>query len=307
MIGKYVLPALAVMGLIAAAFEILTGEHQPAYSAPAARSVEAPFASNVAGTGIVEASTENIAIGTPVSGVVASVLVRPGSHVRAWEVLFKIDDRELTAQLLPATAQVGEAEATLARDKDVLDRGEALSKANRDAITVEELRRRRFVVAIDQATLDRTKADVERLKILLSRYTITAPVNGLVMQVKIRTGEFATTGVLDPPLMVLGGDARLHVRVDIDEQQAWRVKQGAPAVAFVRGNPDLKTSLKFERLEPMAVRKASLTGESIERTDTRVLQVIYSFDPTALPVYVGQQLDVFIDASPDEVLAGGVR
>ena len=209
--------------------------------------------------------------------------------------------------MLPATAQVGEAEATLARDKDVLDRGEALSKANRDAITVEELRRRRFVVAIDQATLDRTKADVERLKILLSRYTITAPVNGLVMQVKIRVGEFATTGVLDPPLMVLGGDARLHVRVDIDEQQAWRVKQGAPAVAFVRGNPDLKTSLKFERLEPMAVRKASLTGESIERTDTRVLQVIYSFDPTALPVYVGQQLDVFIDASPDEVLAGGVR
>jgi RND family efflux transporter MFP subunit len=307
MIGKYVLPALAVMGLIAAAFEILTGEHQPAYWAPAARSVEAPFASNVAGTGIVEASTENIAIGTPVSGVVASVLVRPGSHVRAGEVLFKIDDRELTAQLLPATAQVGEAEATLARDKDVLDRGEALSKANRDAITVEELRRRRFVVAIDQATLDRTKADVERLKILLSRYTITAPVNGLVMQVKIRTGEFATTGVLDPPLMVLGGDARLHVRVDIDEQQAWRVKQGAPAVAFVRGNPDLKTSLQFERLEPMAVRKASLTGESIERTDTRVLQVIYSFDPAALPVYVGQQLDVFIDASPDQVLAGGVR
>ena len=307
MIGKYALPALAVVGLAAAGVEILTGEHQPAYSAPVARSVEAPFASNVAGTGMIEASTENIAIGTPVSGVVASVLVRPGSHVRAGEVLFKIDDRELTAQLLPATAQVGEAEATLARDKDVLDRGEALSKANRDAITVEELRRRRFVVAIDQATLDRTKADVERLKILLSRYTITAPVNGLVMQVKIRTGEFATTGVLDPPLMVLGGDARLHVRVDIDEQQAWRVKQGAPAVAFVRGNPDLKTSLKFERLEPMAVRKASLTGESIERTDTRVLQVIYSFDPTALPVYVGQQLDVFIDASPDEVLAGGVR
>ena len=307
MIGKYALPALAVVGLAAAGVEILTGEHQPAYSAPVARSVEAPFASNVAGTGMIEASTENIAIGTPVSGVVASVLVRPGTHVRAGEALFKIDDRELTAQLLPATAQVGEAEATLARDKDVLDRGEALSKANRDAITVEELRRRRFVVAIDQATLDRTKADVERLKILLSRYTITAPVNGLVMQVKIRTGEFATTGVLDPPLMVLGGDARLHVRVDIDEQQAWRVKQGAPAVAFVRGNPDLKTSLKFERLEPMAVRKASLTGESIERTDTRVLQVIYSFDPTALPVYVGQQLDVFIDASPDEVLAGGVR
>jgi hypothetical protein len=65
--------------------------------------------------------------------------------------------------------------------------------------------------------------------------------------------------------------------------------------------------LKFERLEPMVVRKASLTGESIERTDTRVLQVIYSFDRAALPVYVGQQLDVFIDASPDQRIADGVR
>lgn len=307
MIGRYALPVLAIAGLAAAAFEIRAGEHPPADAPPIVRSVEAPFASNVAGTGIVEASTENIAIGTPVSGVVANVFVKPGSHVRAGDALFKIDDRELTAQLLPATAQVGEAEATLARDRDVLDRGEALSKANGDAITVEELRRRRFVVAIDQAALDRAKADVARLNILLSRYTIAAPVDGLVMQVKIRIGEFATTGVLDPPLMVLGGDARLHVRVDVDEQQAWRVKPGAPAVAFVRGNPDIKTSLKFERLEPMVVRKASLTGESIERTDTRVLQAIYSFDPATLPVYVGQQLDVFIDATPDQRIAGGVR
>lgn len=307
MIGKYTLPVLAVVGLAAAAFEIHAGEHPPANAVPIVHLAKSPFVSNVAGTGIVEACTENIAIGTPVSGVVASVFVKPGSHVRAGDALFKIDDRELTAQLLPATAQISEAEATLARDKDILDRGEALSKANGDAITVEELRRRRFVVAIDQAALDRTKADVERLNILLSRYTVTAPVDGLVIQVKIRVGEFATTGVLDPPLMVLGGDARLHVRVDVDEQQAWRVKPEAPAVAFVRGNPDLKTSLKFERLEPMVVRKASLTGESIERTDTRVLQVIYSFDPATLPIYVGQQLDVFIDASPDQRIATGVR
>jgi len=307
MIGKYTLPVLAIVGLAAAAFEIHAGERPLADAVPIVRSVEAPFASNVAGTGIVEASTENIAIGTPVSGVVASVFVKPGSHVRTGDTLFKIDDREIKAQLLPANAQIEEATATLARDQDVLDRGEALSKANGDAISVEELRRRRFAVAIDQAALDRVKADVGRLKILLSRYTVAAPVDGLVMQVKIRVGEFAATGVLDPPLMVLGGDARLHVRVDVDEQQAWRVKPEAPAIAFVRGNPDLKASLKFEQLEPMVVRKASLTGESIERTDTRVLQMVYSFDPAALPVYVGQQVDVFIGATPDQRIAGGVR
>jgi HlyD family secretion protein len=47
----------------------------------------------------------------------------------------------------------------------------------------------------------------------------------------------------------------------------------------------------------------SLTGDNTERTDMRVLQVIYSFDPAALPVYVGQQMDVYIEA-PAAVATG---
>jgi HlyD family secretion protein len=66
----------------------------------------------------------------------------------------------------------------------------------------------------------------------------------------------------------------------------------------VRSNPALETPLGFERLEPYVVPKVSLTGQSTERTDTRVLQVIYSFDPRALPVYVGQKMDAYIEALP---------
>jgi HlyD family secretion protein len=47
------------------------------------------------------------------------------------------------------------------------------------------------------------------------------------------------------------------------------------------------------------VPKKSLTGDSSERVDTRVLQLLYSFDPKSLKnVYVGQQMDVFIEAAP---------
>ena len=52
--------------------------------------------------------------------------------------------------------------------------------------------------------------------------------------------------------------------------------------------------------------KKSLTGDSTERVDTRVLQVIYEFDPTGLPpLFVGQQMEVFIDASAGDGQAGG--
>jgi len=45
------------------------------------------------------------------------------------------------------------------------------------------------------------------------------------------------------------------------------------------------------------VPKVLLTGDTTQRTDTRVLQVVYSFDPKSLPLYIGQQMDVFIEAA----------
>jgi HlyD family secretion protein len=69
-------------------------------------------------------------------------------------------------------------------------------------------------------------------------------------------------------------------------------------VAFVRVNRALETPVQFVRFEPYVVPKRSLTGDTTERVDTRVLQVLYQFHPGDLPVYVGQQMDVFIDAPP---------
>jgi hypothetical protein len=51
------------------------------------------------------------------------------------------------------------------------------------------------------------------------------------------------------------------------------------------------------------VPKRSLTGDNTERVDTRVLQVIYALDGDPTAVYVGQQLDVFIDATPADAAA----
>jgi hypothetical protein len=76
----------------------------------------------------------------------------------------------------------------------------------------------------------------------------------------------------------------------------------------VRGNPPLSIPLRFEYIEPYVTPKTSLTGQSTERTDVRVLQVIYSFERGTLPVYLGQQMDAFIEvpAAPGKP-AGGQR
>ena len=66
-------------------------------------------------------------------------------------------------------------------------------------------------------------------------------------------------------------------------------------MAYVRGNRDLRAEAVFVRVEPYVKPKTSLTGSSTEKVDTRVLQVIFSFDRNILPVYVGQQMDVFVE------------
>jgi hypothetical protein len=72
-----------------------------------------------------------------------------------------------------------------------------------------------------------------------------------------------------------------------------------PAVAFLKGSTDQKIELRFVRIEPFVVPKRSLTGDSLERVDTRVLQTIFEFDRPAFRVYVGQQVDVFIQGRAD--------
>ena len=82
------------------------------------------------------------------------------------------------------------------------------------------------------------------------------------------------------------------------------MRHGSPAVGHVRGNPDFKSPLRFVRFEPFVVPKRSLTGDTTERVDTRVLQVIYRVDRNDVPLFVGQQLDVFIEAA---ATSGGKR
>ena len=121
-------------------------------------------------------------------------------------------------------------------------------------------------------------------------------MDGVILKVNVRLGEYAQAGVLANPLMTMGSVNPLHVRVDIDEADSWRVHADSPAVARLRGNPAISVALSFVRFEPYVLAKRSLSGDTAERVDTRVLQAIYAFAPADFPAFVGQQVDVFVKA-----------
>ncbi|TMB56125.1 MAG: biotin/lipoyl-binding protein [Chloroflexi bacterium] len=289
---RLILPFIGILAALWATFSVARTQPRRQRTEPPAPPPVSDFPNTVAAVGLVEASTENISVGSPLDGVVARVFVTAGHLVNAGDPLFELDARHLRADLAVrqqavavARARAAVAEARLQDLKRQLEFAEQVK--DRRAISAEEVTRRRSAV-------ETAAAQVE-----IERSTVRAPIDAEVLQVKLRVGEFAPAAATSGPLILLGRSKPLHVRVDVDEHEGWRVRPGAEATGHLRGNADLKTPLRFVRFEPFVIPKRSLTGDSTERVDTRVLQVIYRVERDDLPLFVGQQLDVFIDAQKE--------
>jgi RND family efflux transporter MFP subunit len=305
---RLILPLLAIAAVVYATMSIVRNKPVLVKSEPPSPPPASVFSHTIAAVGILEPNSEAVAIGTPLGGVIEKILVQVGESVKEGDPLFQLDARHLQAALEvrkaaldSAQAKVQTAETMYSDVADQLDRAQKLG-GSANVISADELMRRRFARQVAEARLAEAKAEVgaaqaelRATETDLERSVIRAPMDAEVIQLKVRVGEYAPAGQTTQPMLVLGKLHPMHVRVDVDEHEGWRVRAAANATAHVRGNADLQTPLKFVRVEPMVVPKRSLSGDSTERVDTRVLQVIYEISDPALQVYVGQQMDIFID------------
>ena len=314
---RNVLPVLAIIGLLLAAFLIWRGlpdrKLEEPEETPARATGALADAPRVAGAGVVEPSSEVIDLGTALSGLVTAVLVRPGDYVSRGQPLFRVDDRDVRARLLEADAAISEAgaaivearaaEAAAARqlalyrgiaDPAAVSRSETIRAEGEAAVA--RGRRQLAEARLDAARAARNRASVER-----SRLTVAAPSSGEILAVNVRPGEFVQAGQQgsnSTPYIQMGETSPLHVRIDIDEDEATRVALGSAAVVSPRGAADRQVRARFVRAEPQVVPKRSLTNSAAERVDVRVLQLIYELPPTDGLFRVGQQVDAFIAARP---------
>ena len=305
---------------------------------------------SIAGAGLVEAQRENIPIGVNVPGVVYEVFVKKGDMVKAGDPLFRVDDRELKAELkvprgrarlgqgaapqaqggprpedIPpaeaaveeAKAKLNDAEAAMARTERLYNRQMAPpATTTRTATPSTPPRppwpRRRRPRADQGGHLEgrhrgrpgRRRA-WPRARSRASRSTSNGSpsarlTDGEVLQLNVRLGQFAAM-TWKEPMIVLGDVKRLHVRVDIDEndlplfdkkRRGRRHAQGAAAGALP-ARVRLRRALRHPQEEPdrrqlRAGRHPGPPGRS-----TRC--------PTSgrSDVYVGQQMDVYLKAADE--------
>jgi multidrug efflux pump subunit AcrA (membrane-fusion protein) len=152
---------------------------------------------------------------------------------------------------------------------------------------------------VERADLAQAKAQVDAIQVLIDRRTVRSPIDGTVLKRNLEPGQFATaeTASVQQGSMVVGDLSRLRVRARVDEEDLPLLRSGAKAVARVRGRVSITAPLTMLRIEPLALPKTMLSGDTTERVDTRVLEVIFEVngDPSGLPLYPGQMVDVFIE------------
>lgn len=304
-----------------------------------------PFKSYITGVGIVEASSENIFIGTPVQRIVTQVMVTVGERIKKGDVLLQLEDRDLKSDLmarqvayeiaqakmkkleaLPRPEDVSSAEASLksaqvelSHAKNQYEMAQGLGDSR--AISQEEINRRRFNYEQaeskwqqTQVNLDKikagtwkpdleiayleaqeAKANADRIKTEIERTIVRSPIDGKVLQINIHEGEVPPIDTSKTPLMVVGNTDEKYLSVSINQFNAPYFRPNAPAVAFLQGDYRDEFPLEFVFLEPYLVKKQNFNNELTEKVDTRVLHVTYRFKEGSHNIFVGQQMDVFIE------------
>ncbi|MBL9137394.1 MAG: efflux RND transporter periplasmic adaptor subunit [Verrucomicrobiales bacterium] len=304
---------LAILGLAAGFVLVRRLRQQPPPPPPVAEPTRSPYDHFVAAAGIIEARRENVAVAAPRPGLVTKVMVEVGTDVADQQPLLQLDAREAEARLFTAKAQFDSLSAARTVEEvaiaDWTDQFERTQRLQEQAVATEDERKRKwFTLEAAKARLRRidaeiaaAQAQIHQAQVELDVLTIRAPRDGRILQLNVRAGEYATT-TTERPLLILGDVKALQIRADVDEQNAPQVVAGRPATAFLKGDNQRPMPLRFVRIEPYVVPKRSLTGDSSERVDTRVLQIIFEMTPPAFPIYVGQQVDVFIEcpASRDQ-------
>jgi len=303
----------------------------------------------IAGPGLVEPVSEDIKVGSELSGKLREVLVEEGDRVRPGQIVAVLENADLKAQILTAAAQVSQSEATLrktingARTQErreafssvqesaaVLDNARAEMERNNQLFTsgiisreandryvrefevakarYEEARQHHALiddkareedVSAGQAALELAKAQLAEAQARYEKTLIRSPIQGVVLRKHHRSGESVSNSSTVPdPIVTIGDNAVLRVRVDVDETEVAKVKVGQDAYVTADAYGTQKFSGHVVRVGNELGRKNIRTDEPTEKVDTKILETLVELDPgTTLPV--GLRVDAYIKAGSD--------
>ncbi|MBW1858758.1 MAG: efflux RND transporter periplasmic adaptor subunit [Deltaproteobacteria bacterium] len=209
---------------------------------------------SVTATGALE-PTNQVDVGTEVSGTVETVEVDYNDRVKVGQVLARLDTSRLQAQVLQsraaleaAGARVLETQATVNEIRNELARFQQVRELSNNKVPSQHdmdaaqaaLQRAEANEANAKAKVSEARATLEANETDLSKAVIRSPINGIVLTRSVEPGQTVAASLQAPVLFTLAEDlAQMELHVDVDEADVGLVKDGQEAIFTVDAYPDL--------------------------------------------------------------------
>lgn len=252
------------------------------------------FQNQVAGIGIVQPLTNIINVAPQIPGVLVEFYVAENQEIVLGTPLFTIDEAQTKAKIKHAQAFLNTKKIQYEDLKQHLDRFENIK--DKRSISQDELSRKRFAVQKAKAEIDEATQGLELLNVELDKLTVKSPIDGRVLKINSRIGEYVSNNTTP---LVIGNLDKVLLKVTIDETDLHRIDTTDKAIAIMRGQPDKEWKLKFVSIEPLAIPKVQLNNNRNEKIDTRVIELLYEFESSDINAVPGQQADVFIETTKE--------
>jgi len=283
---------LVIVGLIGAGawFGLSGGAELPVRTVMAQ-----PIAGGAANASVLDATgyvtaRRQATVSAQITGTLTEVLIEEGDHVKAGQVLGRLEDTAQRAALAQAQAQLKSVRALLVQYQA------QLAQSERDVKRAEDLVERKLVSqqAVEQARtqvetgaaqvqgqskqIELAQAGVRSAQVQLGYCTVRAPFTGVVIAKAAQVGEIVS------PLSAGGGFTRtgigtivdmdsLEIEVDVNEAYINRVQPGQPVESVLNAYPDWKIPSHVIAIIPTADRsKATVKVRiGVDLKDARIV------------------------------------
>jgi len=247
-------------------------------SGPQYRTVQAtrgPLVVKVSATGNLQ-PTNQVDVGSELSGIVAHVYVDDNDRVHKGEVLAMLDVSRLKdaversrAALAAAQAQGLQAEATVAEKRAALERlrrvyeqsgGQFISPSDMDTAEANA-KRADADLASARAAAAQARAALSSDETNLAKASIRSPIDGVVLARKVEPGQTVAASFQAPVLFTLAEDlTRMELQVDIDEADVGQVEVGQKATFTVDAWPGRSYDAVITRVAYGSQRKEGVVS-----------------------------------------------
>src|SRR6266699_3831061 len=230
------------------------------------------------GSGYIVTRHKYIIIGTKILGQILDEPIEEGQHIKAGDVLARIDDRDYQAQLRQAIAIRDVAKANLHLLQDKADRARHLIKTG--AISTDDFETAITAAEVAQAELGRDEAAIDYAKFNVNQCVISSPINGIVLKKYRELGDTinfggqiqAGGGATD--IAQLADTDDMRAEVDINEADIAKVGIGSPVVVALDSYPDKQFDAALVKVYPAADRQQGTVRIEVQiaRPDLQIIK-----------------------------------